>query len=409
MDGDLRLVSDGDGLAVIGNIADVDRFLAAENLSTSTLDLGLRKLDSILRVAGSVLEFDTEISASSGRWVKLTTESAAAIERFGLRKSAASGLDTGVIKHADGSSAIGAFVEFESHARSFLDNPALLSGVGGVMRQLALQHESNEIRNYLVTIDAKVDDLLRAVHDGKLAGVIGAGLDIESAMAVREVQGGVDATTWSTVQGRVNAISDAIAWALLSLGALAETVESKVGRRDFARVVKDAETTAQELVSVLARCFELQDMVDVLRIDRVLEADPERVDRHRVGLEAAREDRQDRVARETAHLMARLDASAGAADARVLLHSVTSRSVVGSVNEIGGVVDELRALLGIVSDREARASTRWRDAVRDPQQLMTAAAEAGRVAATGLGIAATALAVTAAAKLAAQDQETGGD
>jgi hypothetical protein len=41
----------------------------------------------------------------------------------------------------------------------------------------------------------------------------------------------------------------------------------------------------------------------------------------------------------------------------------------------------------IESDREALTSTRWRDAVRDPQQLRNAAAEAGPKVAVGvLGI-----------------------
>ena len=42
MDNEIQLIGDGDGLAVIGNAADVERFLAAEGLSAK--DLGLRRL-----------------------------------------------------------------------------------------------------------------------------------------------------------------------------------------------------------------------------------------------------------------------------------------------------------------------------------------------------------------------------
>lgn len=51
MDNEIQLISDGDGLAVIGNPTDVDRFLTSGGLSSK--DLGLQRLKS---VAGTGLE-----------------------------------------------------------------------------------------------------------------------------------------------------------------------------------------------------------------------------------------------------------------------------------------------------------------------------------------------------------------
>jgi hypothetical protein len=39
MDNDIQLISDGDGLAVIGNAADVERFLISEGLPSKDLRL----------------------------------------------------------------------------------------------------------------------------------------------------------------------------------------------------------------------------------------------------------------------------------------------------------------------------------------------------------------------------------
>ena len=50
MDNEIELISDGDGLAVIGNSTDVERFLASEGLSSK--DLGLSRLKAVLS-AGS--------------------------------------------------------------------------------------------------------------------------------------------------------------------------------------------------------------------------------------------------------------------------------------------------------------------------------------------------------------------
>jgi rRNA processing protein Krr1/Pno1 len=386
MDNEIQLVSDGEGLAVIGDPADVERFLVSEGLLSSSKDLGLQRLGPVLSTGAGVAQAGSEIAANSGRWVKLTEESAQAIKKFGLRESSKTGLSTGVIKGSKGQ--IGAFVEFVKGPRSLLTNPAILAGAAGIMAQLARQHEMNEIKDYLARIDKKVDDVLRVQKDAELAKVIGAGLDITSAMTVRDQTRRVDAITWSTVQGRTHTITDALGWVLLRLDALAEKVESKTKVSDLAKIAKEAESEVRELLAVLARCFELQDAIDVLRLDRVLDASPDELDGHRLALNADRQDRRERVSRETERLMARMDAAVGTANSKVLLHSTTSRAVVDSINHVGIAVDDFHRPLGIEFGRHSLEATRWWDAARDPRQLKNAAAEAGPMALAGVGVAA---------------------
>lgn len=108
MDNEIQLISDGDGLAVIGNPADVERFLTSEGLSSR--DLGVQRLESVLTAGACAAQTGSEVVANSGRWVKLTNESARLVEKYGLRKSATSGLSTGVLKGNSGQ--IKGFVEF---------------------------------------------------------------------------------------------------------------------------------------------------------------------------------------------------------------------------------------------------------------------------------------------------------
>ena len=100
MDDEVQLISDGDGLAVIGDPAVVERFLVAEGLSSR--DLGLPRLRAVLRSGAAVAQAGSEIAASSGRWVKLTRESAQRVSKYGLRKSSKTGLSTGVLKRSNG-------------------------------------------------------------------------------------------------------------------------------------------------------------------------------------------------------------------------------------------------------------------------------------------------------------------
>jgi hypothetical protein len=230
--------------------------------------------------------------------------------------------------------------------------------------------------------------VLRAQKDGELAKVIGAGLDITSAMTVRDRTDRVDEVTWSTVQGRTHTITDALGWVLLRLGALAENVESTTKVGDLDKIAKEAESEVRELLAVLARCFQLQDAIDVLRLDRVLDASPHELDGHRLALNADRQDRRERVSRETERLMARMDAAVGTANSKVLLHPAKSPAVVGSINKVGIAVDDFRRPLGIEFGRHSLDATRWWDAARDPRQLKNAAAEAGPMALAGVGVAA---------------------
>src|SRR4051794_5701768 len=93
MDNEIELFSDGDGLAVIGNPKDVERFLAAEGLASK--DLGLARLGGAARTGSAVAQAGSEIAANSGRWVQLTKESAEAVKKFGLMDSKTPG-----VKHA---------------------------------------------------------------------------------------------------------------------------------------------------------------------------------------------------------------------------------------------------------------------------------------------------------------------
>ena len=96
MDDEIQLISDGDGLAVIGDPAAVRRFLVCEGLSSK--DLGLPRLGAVLSTGAAVAQAGSEIAANSGRWVKLTRESAQLASKYGLRKSSETGLSTGVLK-----------------------------------------------------------------------------------------------------------------------------------------------------------------------------------------------------------------------------------------------------------------------------------------------------------------------
>lgn len=381
MDSEIQLISDGDGLAVIGSPAAVERFLTSEGLPSK--DLGLQRLAPVLRAAAGAVQAGSEIAANSGRWVKLTKESAQLVGKYGLRTSSKTNLSSGVLKGNNGQ--IRGFVEFAKGPGSLLTNPALLAGAAGIMAQLAMQQAMDEITDYLATIDEKVDDVLRAQKDAVLADMVGVDFVIEEAMTVRERVGRVSEVTWSKVQATSMTIARTQAYALRQLDALAEKVELKAKIGDLAKTSKEAASKVQEWLAVLARCTQLQDAIAVLELDRVLDASPEELDRHRLALKAARQNRLERISRSTEHLMARMDAAAGTANTKVLLHPTASRTVVHSSNHVATAVVDFQGRLGIERGRQSLEARRWVDAAAEVRDKVFETGTAGVDAARRVG------------------------
>ncbi|MGK2874160.1 MAG: hypothetical protein ACSLEW_00755 [Nocardioides sp.] len=361
MENEVQLISDGDGLAVIGDPTAVERFLVSEGLSSKALDLP--RLRTVLSTGASTAQAGSEVAANSGRWVKLTEESAKLVRKHGLRESSKTGLSTGVVKGKKGQ--VRGFVEFVKTPRSLLTNPALLAGAAGIMAQVAMQQTMDEITDYLATIDEKVDDVLRAQKDAVLARMIGVGFVIEEAMTIREHGGRVNEVTWSKVQATSATIAETQAYALRQLDALAEKMERKTKIRDLAATAKEAEPKAQEWLAVLARCFQLQDAIAVLELDRVLDAAPDDLDGHRLGLRAARRQRLDTISRSTERLMTRIDAATSMANTKVLVHPRRSPAVVQSGNHVSTAIVDFQGRLGIEHARQSSEARRWAEAAAD--------------------------------------------
>ena len=87
IDNEIQLISDGDGLAVIGDPTAVERFLRSAGQWSASKELDLRRLKPLLSIGSDVVHPVSEIAANSGHWVKLTEESARLVKEHGLMES----------------------------------------------------------------------------------------------------------------------------------------------------------------------------------------------------------------------------------------------------------------------------------------------------------------------------------
>ncbi|MFG3604394.1 hypothetical protein [Micromonospora chersina] len=402
MDNEIQLISDGGGVAIIGEPAAVERFLVSEGLQSK--DLGLHRLGPALGKAAGVAQAGSEIAANSGRWMKLTAESAKVMDKFPMVTNSVSGNAHATLRAQNGQFVKNLqFVKGSHH----LTNPALLAGAAGLMAQLAMQQSMKEITDYLATIDEKVDDVLRAQKDAVLARMIGVGFVIEESMTIREQRGRVDEVTWSKVQGAPATIAETQAYALRQLDALAEKLERKTAIGDLAKAAREAESKGQEWLAVLARCFQLQDAIAVLELDRVLDASPGELDGHRLGLRVARQHRLELISRCTERLLARMAAAAGRANAKVLLNPLDSPAVVKSSNHVSTAIVEFHGRLGIEGDRQSSEARRWTDAAKEARDKALETGADGVGAARRLGDETLGRAKWATGKLSSRIAERG--
>jgi hypothetical protein len=364
MNNEIQLISDGDGLAVIGNPTDIERFLISQGLDQlPSKDLGLQRLGKLQSNAAVGAHLGSAIAAGSGRWVQITEESAALIDRYSFMTRSDNHLRLGVVQDVLGDGRIKGIVQFTPE--SILGNPMILAGAAGIMAQIAIQQQMAEIVEYLQEINEKADDILRGQKDAVLADMIGVDLIIEEALDVRDQTGRVSEVTWSKVDGSSMTIARTQAYALRQLDAIAEKLQAKVDAGELAKATKEAEVKVREWLMVLARCFQLQAAIWILELDRVLDASPEELDQHRFGLLTARQKRLELIARSTARLLAEMDETVRKANSKVLFNPFNSPAVVRSSNHVSADLHCFRGRLGIESIHQVSEARLWGQAATE--------------------------------------------
>jgi hypothetical protein len=359
MDDEVELITDGDGLAVIGNPTAVERFMAAVGLPSGVAS---PRLGAALGAAASVAQTGSVIAAGSGHWVKLTEESAKAVKEVKLIPTGKDGVSHAVLGTRGN---IKGWIQIVDSPASIVSSPAVLAGAAGLMAQLAMEQQMREITDYLARIDRKVDAVLRSQTNQVLARLDGVALAVREAMSVRDAVGRVSEVTWSKVQSSAQAIHETQGYALRQLGDLADELEEKNKIGDLAETARRAEAEVQKWLVVLGHCFELHDAVAVLELDRVLDASAEELDGHRLGLKSARQERVRLISERTERLLSRMDAAVGRANSKVLFNPKQSPAVVRSSNHVAADVHEFHELLGIESGRASSEARRWSEAAAE--------------------------------------------
>lgn len=379
-DKEVELISDGDGLVILGEEAAVAEFCEQMGLCQAP---GARDLTAALRAGASLAGAGSELAANSSRWVQLTPESAKAIRQFGL-------IDTNTpgVKHAmiGRRGEVRQWLQIVDRPRTMLTNPAVLAGAAGIMAQIAMQQQMDAIKDQLAVIEEKIDDLRKFQENQVIASLDTVAQNLAEAMAIRDRVGRVSEINWNKIQSSSDKIRDARNLALRQLGDLASKVEQKRKVGDLKDAAEGVAAETGKWLWVLGRSFELQNAFRILELDRVMDSTPEELDGHLLGLLESRRGHLDEVFQRTGELLARMEAAVGTANSKVLFHPVASPAVIEARDIVARDVDSFHELVGIETTGESVSARRWRDAAGEHVGAVKDAGIGGVEAAKRIGV-----------------------
>lgn len=353
------VISDDQGVMLVGNENAIDRFLKSQNLPSREIDMS--RFWQITGNTSAVVSGTLNTIPQVGRWIKVTENSSSLMKGATFMKGSVDGVSRAVVTGAKGKTSH--ILEFVTHKGvATLTNPAMLAGAAGIMTQIALQQAMDEITDYLKVIDAKVDDVLKAQKDSVAADMLGAGFVIEEAFALLKQVGRVSEVTWSKVQSTVLTLARTQAYALLQLDGIGEKIRTE---GSIAALLKTSQVAVQEVdnwLAIIARCSQLQDGVAVLELDRLFIDAKSDLEDHRVALTSARQKRLKLISDSVGKLQIVLDGAAKLANKKTLFNPFESPKLVSALNQISGSLGSFQDALDLAKKSDAFLTRLWSEA-----------------------------------------------
>ena len=345
---EITVVKDERGLLFLGDPKEIktwldDRGLASREFATKAL-----------RTGGSAVHTAAKVSSESGRWVKLTKDSAKLLEKYGR----ASAIQPGVVQKSNGQ--IVKWLRFENPSRLF--SPAMATGVAGMMTQMALEQAIQEITDYLKSIDEKVGDLLQDQKDQTVADLIGVVFEVDEAAAIRDKTGTLSDAAWSKLAPCAQTTSRALGYALTKLQGISDKLLRAESVDKIEHVLDTAKDDVPAWLVMVSRAVQTRDKLSVIELERAYAELPAVLEEHRMGIVEARRERLGKVKARIDALREVLELSAGRAREEKLLHPFVVDNVLGILDSLMEQTSQFSKGLDIEMDEKViERAPEWLD------------------------------------------------
>lgn len=313
--------------------------------------------------AGAVLGSLAQLQEQSARWVKLDDKTVQFMRENGVKK-----LGSSVIRAKDLAGGKGGeILKHVGFEQAGVLTPAAPAALAAMMTQMAIQQALDEVTDYLVVIDEKLDRLLkeRKVEVlGQMGGVIFA---LDEADRIHESTGAVSSVTWSKVQAISLQLQTMQSEAIAQLHSIAEDVAKRAGHADdSAERLLAAQQDVPFWLGVLAKTLALQDRQYLLELARVADSEPDQLESHRQGIRVARQERTRRIGASLDRLMGSLEASAQMSNRERIVNPFSAQQVPKRAAEVNASVVDFARHVDLELEGDGAVSTvSWRRAVKE--------------------------------------------
>lgn len=374
---EVELIKDGENLLIIGNSRGaVESFLRSSDLLDRAKEIASQQFVPILRSAAEITHTLADTVAESALWVKLTEESAEAIKKFGLTETEIPGVAYAM---AGRPGDIKQWLKVSTSAGAKLTNPGLLSGVAGGLAQAASQAEAEQLRELLVSLDTKIDKVLRGQRDAVIGPLNGVERHLRSAQTFLQVQDGIDAQEWDKIAGAPQRIREIQSTAVEKLRGIAADMEQHKRVGGLSAHLPELGNQVELWVGAIARCFTALDDFAALELEYTAAIAPDRLDAKRRAIQEDRLQAITELSAGVAELMSQMTASSDRAKANRLLHRTKSPQVIGMIDRSRAPIKKLYDALGLDIDWDSVTAAQWHEALLELEQWKNALAEGGAI------------------------------
>lgn len=339
----VTIIQDEQGITFLGDAGAIDLWLKDEGFNSKAFKA---KAVQTVSMASKGAQKASDAMVESGRWVKLTKESAELVAKYGTNGKKGN-LFSGVARRKNGN-----IVKHLQFTKADQLNPAMLTGISGVMAQMALEQAVSEITDYLKEIDAKLDDLLRDQKDQTVSKLAGISHMIDETMLIYQQVGSISETTWSKVSGCPQDIATIQAYAIAKIKGLTEKVEREQDPKQVRPLTQQVRPLTQQIrqeihqwLGMLASAVKMQDQVSCIELARVCQEEPEQLEAHKKGVVLARNKRLEEIEQSLNALGRQLETKAGIVGGKVLLNPYSSPHAIANIESITGDLNTFASTL----------------------------------------------------------------
>lgn len=326
---DLTVEPINDGVIILGSEDELAQLDDRPGLTVGTVDLS--KLASRF---SSAVALDAGLQATSGRWLKLTDESA----KF-LRTHGVTDVHSGVVTLGDMAGGKGSQVAKWLRFQPVALNANVLAMLAVYAQQKSIEHSLNEIKEYLEKVDQKLDALLRARDSDLKNRLDSVAMQIEKAERIVKETGHVSGTTWSSIDQCSIELDFLQKQILDRLGSIADSIRTcKQGSSGLSEQLKEAHQGVAYWLGLLAMTIDLRDRHSLLELGHVIDEYPDDLEGHRKGILDDRRKRLDALESTLTGIPSVIVNASSLGDFTQLARHERSSSIVDHAN---GILDDL--------------------------------------------------------------------